>query len=82
MNGRMKICPLFIRASAPRGPLPKKDLILVVIYRQPNSGNLDYFLDSVDQLLQKIDKMSNEIVIAGDMNLDLLKYETHPQTAQ
>ena len=60
----------------------KRDLILVVIYRQPNSGNLDNFLDSVDQLLQKIDKPSNEIIIAGDMNLDLLKYETHPQTAQ
>ena len=60
----------------------KRDLILVVIYRQPNSGNLDYFLDSVDKLLQKIDKVNNEIIIAGDMNLDLLKYETHPPTAQ
>ena len=60
----------------------KRDLILVVIYRQPNSGNLDYFLDSMELLLQKTDKPKNEIVIAGDMNLDLLRYETHPQTAQ
>ena len=40
----------------------KKDLISVVIYRQPNSGNLDIFLDSLDQLLQKIDKPCNEMV--------------------
>ena len=60
----------------------KRNLVLVVVYRQPNSGNLDFFLDRMEQLLKKIDKPNNDLVIAGDMNLDLLRYETHPQTAQ
>ena len=31
----------------------KRNLVLVVVYRQPNSGNLDFFLDRMEQLLKK-----------------------------
>ena len=60
----------------------KKDLVIAAVYRQPNSANLDFFLDSIEHLLQKIDKVSNEIIVAGDMNLDLLRYEYHPPTSR
>ena len=60
----------------------KRDLIIVAIYRQPNYGNVESFLSNIESLLHILDKAGNELVIAGDMNLDLLKYETHPPTAK
>ena len=59
-----------------------KDLLVVAIYRQPNSENLETFLGCFEKLLNTIDKSKNEIVIAGDMNLDLLKYESHLPTSK
>ena len=59
-----------------------KDLLIVAIYRQPNSANLDHFEHCMERLLNTIDKAKNELVIAGDMNLDLLKYENHLPTSR
>ena len=59
----------------------KKDLVIAAIYRQPNSDNFDTFERELQKLLRLIDKNKNEVVIAGDFNLDLLKYENHPPTA-
>ena len=59
----------------------KKDLILMTVYRQPGNDNLDLFLESLQGWLRKYDKNSNEIFITGDMNLDLLKYQTHTPTS-
>ena len=59
-----------------------KDLVVIAIYRQPDSGNLDSFLGYLENLSKKLDKPKNELVFAGDMNLDLLKYESHPPTAK
>ena len=59
----------------------KKDLVIAAIYRQPNRENFETFQGELRKLLQAIDKRKNEIVIAGDFNLDLLRYETHPPTA-
>ena len=59
----------------------KKDLIIAAIYRQPNSSNFDEFNQELEKLLRKFDKGNNEIILAGDMNLDLLKYENHLPTA-
>ena len=61
---------------------PKKDLVLVALYRQPNNENTDSFLECMANLMKTIDKPRNEIVIAGDMNLDLLKYENHLPTSK
>ena len=59
----------------------KKDLIIAAIYRQPNGSNFDEFNRELEKLLRLIDKGNNEIILAGDMNLDLLKYENHLPTA-
>ena len=59
----------------------KKDLVIAAIYRQSNNPNLEAFQTELGNLLNVIDKRKNEIVIAGDMNLDLLKYESYQHTA-
>ena len=58
-----------------------KDLIVAAIYRQPNNDNFDVFNNELGRLLSSIDKKKNEVVVVGDMNLDLLKYDTHAATA-
>ena len=57
-----------------------RDLVLAAIYRQPNNSNVDTFTRELEKLIKNIDKRKNEVVIAGDMNLDLLKYDYHPAT--
>ena len=59
-----------------------KDLIVTAIYRQPNSDNLETFLSCIERLLDSVDKPKNEIIVTGDMNLDLLKYESHLPTSR
>ena len=59
-----------------------KNLILVAIYRQPNDGNLRRFLELLESWFQLYDKRSNELIITGDFNLDLLKYQTHQMTSE
>ena len=59
----------------------KKDLIFLTVYRQPGNDNLDRFLESLQGWLNKYDKRTNEILITGDMNLDLLKYQSHAPTS-
>ena len=60
----------------------KRDLVIAALYRQPNNNNLENFLKHTENLLLAIDKPKYEIVIAGDMNLDLLKYESHLPTSR
>ena len=59
----------------------KRNLVIVAIYRQPNSDNLENFLMYTERLLSLVNKSMNEVVIVGDMNLDLLKYENHIPTS-
>ena len=59
-----------------------KDLVIVAVYRQPNCTNLDHFELCMERLLNTVDKAKNEIIIAGDMNLDLLKYDKHLPTSK
>ena len=59
----------------------KKDLVILTLYRQPGNANLDKFLESIQKWLTQYDKRTNEILITGDMNLDLLKFETHSPTS-
>ena len=60
----------------------KKNLIILTVYRQPGQENLKNFLELLEKWLDKYDKRSNEIIITGDMNLDLLKFETHNKTSE
>ena len=63
------------------GNKSEKDLIIAAIYRQPNNANLDIFNKELGRLLSLIDKKKYEVIVAGDMNLDLLKYDCHEPTA-
>ena len=57
-----------------------KDLVLAAVYRQPSNANLDVFNRELEKLISQIDKRRNELVLTGDMNLDLLKYDSHSAT--
>ena len=59
----------------------KKDLIIAAVYRPPNIQNYDIFESELGKLLRLVDKNRNELVLTGDFNLDLLKYENHLPTA-
>ena len=59
----------------------KKDLIVAAIYRQPNNNNFEAFERELEKLLCILDRKQCEVVLAGDFNLDLLKYESHSPTA-
>ena len=59
-----------------------KDLVLLSVYRQPKNDNVGRFLQLMNCWLTRYDKRTNEMCITGDMNLDLLKYEIHAQTAE
>lgn len=52
------------------------------MYRQPNNENFPEFKRLLKLWLDTWDKRSNDIIITGDFNLDLIKYETHPPTAE
>jgi len=67
---------------ARQGNGPLRDLVVLGLYRQPGTGNIDQFLNLLEATLTKIDKNSNEIIVSGDMNLDLLKYESHTPTSR
>ena len=49
---------------------------LAVIYRPP-SGSIQLFFDSLNQLLNKIQNSSKDIIFCGDFNLDNLLYNTN-----
>ena len=59
-----------------------KDLVVAAVYRQPNSDNLETFLSCTERLLNLVDRPNNEVIITGDMNLDLLKYASHLPTSR
>ena len=60
----------------------KKTLIVTSIYRQPNDGHLQRFLDLLETWFLAYDKRSTNLIITGDLNLDLLKYQSHRITAE
>ena len=54
----------------------------MTLYRQPANENIARFLLLLEKWLEKYDKRSNQIIITGDTNLDLLKFETHNKTSE
>ena len=73
---------LIIQISEAHLSTGKKNLVILNVYHQPGDGNTKRFLDSMTRCLEDLDKKSNELIVLGDMNLDLLKYETHPITSE
>jgi hypothetical protein len=47
------------------------------IYKHPDSS-IDIFTESLEKTLSKINKKNNYCFIAGDFNIDLLKFENNP----
>ena len=52
-----------------------KNIIVSCIYRHHHSYNIDDFSMYLNKCLTKLNKESKEVYIAGDFNIDLLKYE-------
>ena len=63
------------------GSRPNTSLIILTLYRQPNDSNTNQFLELLEEWLCQFDRKFNELVITGDMNLDLLEYESHTATS-
>ena len=59
-----------------------RDLILLSLYRPPGNENTQKFMDQLEIWLQRHDRRQNELVIMGDINLDLLNYHTHAPTSK
>ena len=59
----------------------QKDLVILTVYRQPGTENLSMFLELLEKWLNEYDKVTNELLVTGDMNLDLLKYQNHSSTS-
>ena len=72
-----------ITLTLPDFPLEngKKNLIILTVYRQPGEANIHEFHSILERWLEHYDQRSNEIIITGDMNLDLLRYEVHAGTS-
>ena len=49
----------------------QKNILFVNIYRPPQ-GNVDNFIKTLDQALEKINLNKKEIVMMGDFNIDFL----------
>lgn len=47
--------------------------------RHPH-GNVDAFLNHIDMMVESMHREKKYCVLLGDFNLDLLKFESHPDT--
>ena len=54
-------------------------LFVVFFYRHPH-GNVDAFLNHINMIVESIHCEHKYCVLLGDFNLDLLKFESHPDT--
>lgn len=59
----------------------KKDMVIVTVYRQPGNENVALFQTHMETWLHRYNKRTEEIFVVGDMNLDLLNYQSHAPTA-
>jgi exonuclease III len=61
-----------------------KSIIIGNVYR-PNTSpkaDMDIFMHSMQELQNKLNAENKEVLIMGDMNIDLLKFETHSKTKE
>jgi len=70
-----KLENLWLRISS-----ESKKLIVGGIYRHPNQ-NITEFKCKIEQVLQSLSNHSSPCIIAGDINIDLIKFESHSGTA-
>ena len=58
-------------------PTPRNELIIITIYRRPNSISIQHFMELLQKLLSKPTLHRKNIVILGDFNEDLIDNKTH-----
>ena len=58
-----------------------KNIVIGCAYRHPH-GSIDDFTDYLSKCLVKINKENKECYLAGDYNIDLLKYDYHNKSAE
>ena len=49
------------------------------VYRHPET-DMSSFIDHIDQTLQKVQNENKSVFMMGDFNINLLKYQSHPET--
>jgi len=49
-----------------------KNVIILCIYRSPG-GNLVYFLDQLDSILNSLENLKTEFIICGDFNINYIR---------
>ena len=64
--------------------IAKKQVIIGVVYR-PNTypyADLQLFMDTMNQIQSKLSSENKDVYIMGDMNIDFLKFNSHPKTGE
>ena len=56
-----------------------RNIMCGVFYRHPH-GNVDTLLNHINMIVESIHRENKYCVLLGDFNLDLLKFEVHPDT--
>ena len=59
-----------------------KNLIIGVMYRSPSQNTVKEFTSSINHLLNTIESENKDVILMGDANIDLLKYNTHDNTTE
>ena len=59
----------------------EKNPIVGVVYRHPHSSFVD-FHEAMSQQLEKVSNEKRKLIIMGDINIDLIKYESHQPTSE
>lgn len=59
-----------------------KPIIIGCIYRpnSPPKADLDIFVNTISEVINLIKSENKEVILMGDLNIDLLKYNTHNKT--
>ena len=63
---------VFIETISPTG----KNTIIGCIYRHPCMETPEFLESHLKELLRKINKEKKKIILLGDFNIDILKYDT------
>jgi len=68
--------------EVPNQCLNESNTLICIIYRTPSHNSINEITTDLNSILDKIKSESKTVIITGDLNIDLLKYNTHNQTTQ
>ena len=60
--------------------LKSRNVLVCSLYRHPKGNSFLQFQNRLENILKQIKKENKKIIIIGDFNIDLLGYNTHPNT--